>query len=148
MFQGLVASYNKGMGGVDLADMLMELYKVNHRSRKWYIRIFNWCLGTSVTNAWMIYTKHLRLLQSNKKHILLMQLQLEIANALLQYTSSSADSIQRKRGRPSNAENNKPTSSVGISPSTSVTSQSTKKYRFQSNPPDTKRYDKEDHWVV
>jgi len=28
----IVALYNKGMCGVDLADMMMELYKINNRS--------------------------------------------------------------------------------------------------------------------
>ncbi|XP_049302012.1 piggyBac transposable element-derived protein 3-like [Bactrocera dorsalis] len=63
----IIESYNKDMGGVDLADMLMELYKINHRSRKWYIRVFYWCLGTSVINAWLLYRKHLRLLEPKKK---------------------------------------------------------------------------------
>ncbi|XP_054083710.1 piggyBac transposable element-derived protein 2-like isoform X2 [Zeugodacus cucurbitae] len=140
----IVANYNKGMGGVDLADMLMELYKVNHRSRKWYIRIFYWCLGTSVTNAWLLYRKHLNLLHPKQKHIPLIKFQLEIADALLQSTSSAV-SMQRKRGRPSNAERN---DSDTNSPSSSVSSHNTKKYRFQPNPPETKRYDKTEHWVV
>lgn len=143
----IIESYNKGMGGVDLADMLMELYKINHRSRKWYIRVFYWCLGTSVINAWLLYRKHLRLLGPNKKYMPLIQFQLEIANTLLQYTSSE-DYVTKKRGRPSNAENDRPTSSLCNSPSSSVSSQSTKMYRVQPNPPNTRRYDKLEHWVV
>lgn len=78
----IVASYNKGMGGVDLADMLMELYKINHRSKKWYIRIFYWCLGTSVTYAWLLYRKQLNLVNPNQKHIPLIKFQSEIAHEL------------------------------------------------------------------
>ena len=36
----IVKEYNEFMGGVDLFDMLMALYKVDHRSAKWYRRIF------------------------------------------------------------------------------------------------------------
>jgi len=36
----IVREYNQHMGGVDLFDMLMALYKVDHKSRKWYRRIF------------------------------------------------------------------------------------------------------------
>ena len=36
----IVKEYNANMGGVDLFDMLMSLYKVDHRSPKWYRRIF------------------------------------------------------------------------------------------------------------
>lgn len=134
----IVSSYNKGIGGVDLADMLMELYKVNHRSRKWYKRIFYWCLGTSVTNAWLLYRGHLHFVHPKQKHIPLIKLQLEIANALLQSTASSA--VRRTRGRPSNPEIESP-SPISSSPSSTVFSQSSKKYRFHSNPPDTLRYD-------
>ena len=31
---GIVDCYNKHMGGVDLADMLLQLYKINHRTKK------------------------------------------------------------------------------------------------------------------
>ncbi|KAK9737022.1 Transposase IS4 [Popillia japonica] len=56
----LVAEYNKYMRGVDLSDMLMELYKINHRSAKWYTR-----LGTAVTNSWLLYRKHLKMVEPN-----------------------------------------------------------------------------------
>ncbi|KRY17099.1 Armadillo repeat-containing protein 8, partial [Trichinella patagoniensis] len=36
----IVNEYNKYMGGVDLARMLRALYPIDHRSRKWYRRIF------------------------------------------------------------------------------------------------------------
>lgn len=35
----VVAEYNRFMGGVDLADMLLELYRVDRKSFKWYFRI-------------------------------------------------------------------------------------------------------------
>ncbi|XP_054746160.1 piggyBac transposable element-derived protein 3-like [Anastrepha obliqua] len=48
----IVASYNKGMGGVDLADMLMELYKVNHRSNKCvFPRLINPSLPANATTT-------------------------------------------------------------------------------------------------
>lgn len=36
----IVQQYNHFMGGVDLADMFCELYRINHRSRKFHMRIF------------------------------------------------------------------------------------------------------------
>ncbi|KRZ88966.1 PiggyBac transposable element-derived protein 3, partial [Trichinella sp. T8] len=36
----IVKEYNKYMGGVDLEGMLRALYRIDHRSRKWYRRIF------------------------------------------------------------------------------------------------------------
>lgn len=50
----MISEYNKHMGGVDLFDMLMELYKINHKSTKWYRRIAYWCIGAAVVNAWLL----------------------------------------------------------------------------------------------
>ncbi|XP_003370040.1 putative piggyBac transposable element-derived protein 2 [Trichinella spiralis] len=36
----IVKEYNKYMGSVDLARMLRALYRIDHRGRKWYRRIF------------------------------------------------------------------------------------------------------------
>ncbi|KAK2701538.1 hypothetical protein QYM36_019816, partial [Artemia franciscana] len=35
----IVRDYNKSMGGVDLADIFLELYRTDIRSKKWYMRI-------------------------------------------------------------------------------------------------------------
>lgn len=138
----VVASYNKNMGGVDLSDMLMELYKVNHRSKKWYIRIFYWCLGTSIVNAWLLYRKQMALLEPKQKHMPLIKFQLEIANELLSSTSSF-ETPKKKRGRPQGSE------ALNSSlPSNSVSSYGSKKYKVTPTPPNTKRYDEIGHWAV
>jgi len=129
----IVASYNKGMGGVDLADMLMELYKVNPRSRKWYMRIFYWCLGTSMTNAWLLY---FQMINPNQKYMPLIKFQMEVAHELLQCTDSTL--FEKKRGRPSNAQRESSVISLG-SPSSSVSSNQSKKYRFQPDPTTSQR---------
>lgn len=46
------------MGGVDLADMLISLYKTPFRTRRWYIAIFSQMIDICVNNAWIIYRKH------------------------------------------------------------------------------------------
>ena len=49
--------YNFGMGSVDLADQLRLQYRPDRliRNRKWWWSIFLWGLGTSVTNAYVLY---------------------------------------------------------------------------------------------
>ncbi|KAK2710973.1 hypothetical protein QYM36_012217 [Artemia franciscana] len=37
------------MGGVDLSDMLIELYRIDIRGKKWYMRLFYYFLDISVT---------------------------------------------------------------------------------------------------
>ena len=51
----LIKSYNESMGGVDKCDMLMELYRNDHKSTKWYKRIIFHLLDLCVINAWLLY---------------------------------------------------------------------------------------------
>lgn len=43
------------MGGVDLADMLLALYRIDRRSKKYYNRIIFYLFGVCTTNAWTLY---------------------------------------------------------------------------------------------
>ena len=51
----IVGKYNRAMGGTDLYDMLMALYKVDHKSRKWYRCVFFWILSTCAVQGWLYY---------------------------------------------------------------------------------------------
>ena len=55
----IAGEYNQFMGGVDLFDMLMSLYRIDHRSKKWYRRIFYWSIHLGTVNGWLIYRRHL-----------------------------------------------------------------------------------------
>ena len=54
----LVQEYNSIMGGTDTFDMLMSFYRIQHKSKKWYMRIFFWILHTAIVNGWILYRKH------------------------------------------------------------------------------------------
>ncbi|GFS66696.1 DDE_Tnp_1_7 domain-containing protein [Trichonephila inaurata madagascariensis] len=43
------------MGGVDLADMLISLYKRPFKSRRWYLGIFVQIVDICLNNAWLVY---------------------------------------------------------------------------------------------
>ena len=47
----IVIKYKKLMGGVDLCDMLMSLYRIKLRTRKWYMLIVYYCIGVAIVNA-------------------------------------------------------------------------------------------------
>jgi len=49
----IIKENNENMGVVDLFDMLMALYKVDHKSPKWYRRVFLWGLNLAVINSWL-----------------------------------------------------------------------------------------------
>lgn len=87
----IVAEYNAFMGGVDLADMLIELYRVDRKSRKWYTRIVYWVLGVAVVNAWLLTRKF------NKMS--LADFQSDVAHGLLR-ANKPASGSSSKRGRP------------------------------------------------
>ena len=40
----IVKLYNSGMGGVDLADMFLSLYRIRVKTRRWYLKIFWHCV--------------------------------------------------------------------------------------------------------
>ena len=39
-----VEGYNKSMGGVDLADMLIVLYRTTIKSKSWYLKFLFYCV--------------------------------------------------------------------------------------------------------
>lgn len=91
-----VKEYNRFMGGVDLADMLIELYRIDFKSRnKWYMRIFFFLFDLSIVNGWILYR---RCLPTGQKPMNLLQFKTDVARALL----SGASSATPKRGRPLN----------------------------------------------
>ncbi len=53
----IVTIYNKNMGGVDLADMLASLYRIDRKSKKYYTRIVYYLLSVCVNNAWILHKK-------------------------------------------------------------------------------------------
>ena len=44
----IVKKYNASIGGE-----FQSLYRMNHKSKRWYVRIFYWILASSVKNAWV-----------------------------------------------------------------------------------------------
>ncbi|KRK02378.1 uncharacterized protein Dyak_GE28296, isoform C [Drosophila yakuba] len=43
------------MGGVDLLDYLLGLYRIQLRSRNWYKNIFFHMIDMCVVNSWILY---------------------------------------------------------------------------------------------
>ena len=46
------------MGGVDLADMLISLYRVKVKTKRWHIKVFWHLIDISKVNAWNLYRRH------------------------------------------------------------------------------------------
>ncbi len=83
------------MGGVDLADMLMELYRIDVRSRKYYMRIVYYCIDLCLVNAWLFYRRHC--FQKNvKKPMSLLDFRMNVADALM----GANKNAEKRPGRP------------------------------------------------
>ena len=54
----IVKQYNKSMGGVDLADMLITLYRIPCKTKRWYQKIFWHLVDIAKVNAWLLYRRH------------------------------------------------------------------------------------------
>jgi hypothetical protein len=77
------------MGYVDKADMLMTLYKIDRKSKRWYMRIFFHFLDLAVYNAFMLFTSSVH---NRGKKISLKHFRLAMATALI---GNSKPSLRR-----------------------------------------------------
>ena len=82
----IVNQYNKHMGGVDLCDMLMALYRIRLGTKKWYFHIVYYGIGVVVVNGWLMYKRHAQLDMVPKKSML----------SLLEFQSRIAESLMRE----------------------------------------------------
>ena len=71
----IVKEYNLHMGGVDLANMLIELYRIDAKSKKWYSKIAHFCFDVAVVNSWLLYRRHMAQLQEKSPFIERFQVQ-------------------------------------------------------------------------
>ena len=46
------------MGGVDVADMLIALHRIEIKTKRWYIDIFWHMVNICKLNAWNLYRQH------------------------------------------------------------------------------------------
>src|SRR5215469_2840803 len=75
--------YNTFMGGVELMESLIALYRINIRSKKWYHRIFYHFLDVAVVNSWLLYRKDCEMSKiSQEDQLSLLQFKAEIAACL------------------------------------------------------------------
>ena len=93
-----IAEYNKFMKSEDLCDMFLELYRIDFKSKKWYMRIFFYVLDLATVNGWLLYRHTLN--KKSKQHMSLCDFKRDIATRLL-----SSNKYTPKRGRPSQQDN-------------------------------------------
>lgn len=126
----IVKQYNQKMGGVDLQDMLSSLYRINRKSKKYYMRIVFFLLGVAAQNSWMEYRRHLPPEDDTPaKRMSLKDFIIRIASGLTKCGKASAVA---RPGRPS----------------TSVTQPLKRRAPNEAHAADLVRFDQIDHFPI
>lgn len=98
----VVREYNAHMGGVDLMDSYLGRYRIQMKSRKWYMRLFHHLLDLTVINSWVLYKQvHTKTGIGAKEIMSLAEFRTELADTLCKYKTH----VQPSRGRPSSSHN-------------------------------------------
>jgi len=124
----IVEQYNTHMGGVDLADMLVALYRIELKTHKWYMAVFSQLLDICVNNAWLLYRQDCHQYK-HQKVMRLKEFRINIAIAL------------NERNRPSKA---------GRKSAKNNSTENVKKVirTIIPRPIDDVKFDKYDHFLV
>ena len=94
----IVRSYNQFMGGVDLLDSLLALYRIPVRSKKWYHRLIFHFIDLLLVQSWLLYRQDADANGVVRKNQLpLLQFKIEVADSLILENKKKV----AKRGRPS-----------------------------------------------
>ena len=97
----IVQVYHANMGGVDLCDILLSLYRIRQRTNKYFFHIVYYLLEISVTNGWLLYRRHQNQKSiPEKDQLSMLEFQTDIANDL-RSDGKLAPASRRSRGRPS-----------------------------------------------
>ena len=94
----IVTMYNKSMGGVDLADLLIALYRIQCKTKCWYIKVFWHMVDIAKVNALILYKKEEILCCVSEKSLKCLKMfSLEIANVLIHAMMPESRSRPSKR---------------------------------------------------
>ena len=106
------------MGGVDLADLLIALYRTTIKSKRWYVKVFFHCVDIAKVNAWFLYRRHFDQHRIPKKsQMLLLKFASSIALALTKFGTIETP---RSAGRPRSSVDDNPQSAKKRKVSTGV----------------------------
>lgn len=79
----IVKAYNTSMGGVDLADMLIALYRCKIKTKRWYLILLFHAVDIAKVNAWLLYKRFCSQMNvPGKKRLSLLSFIAKIAESL------------------------------------------------------------------
>ena len=128
----IIKQYNASMGGVDLADMLIAIYRIPCRTKHWYLKVFWHLVDMCKVSAWVLYKRHHQQLGlPNSTQLSLLEFTTEPSESLIH-----ANKVNPKtsRGRPPKRR------------SVKVPENPKRKAPVSPTPSDNIRYDMVSHW--
>ena len=63
----VIKLYNHSMGGVDLLDQMISIYRIYIRSKKWTLRMIFHAVDFTAVNSWFEYRRECERLKIKKK---------------------------------------------------------------------------------
>ena len=95
----VVIVYNSSMGGVDLVDMLIALYRTKIKTKRWYLILIFHAIDIAKVNAWLLYRRYCNQLGIlEKKQMPLLTFVSKISDALIK--AGKERSSKNPVGRP------------------------------------------------
>ena len=128
----IAQDYNKSMVGVDLVDMLIELYRTEVKTTRWDIKVFWHMIDIVKVNSWLLYCCYCNLQQKKQNSLLVFSC--EIAECLIYANKPSYQAAQAKR-RPKRSSVESMPRPGGKKPAIPL-------------PVSDVRYDQAAHWLV
>lgn len=92
----LFKEYNLSMGGVDLVDAAINVYRINIKGKRWYYVIGTYFLDLAMVNAWRVYQI------SNKKDTSQLEFRQQVVRSYLMESAASQSRPSSKRNSASN----------------------------------------------
>lgn len=87
-----IVTYNKNMGGVDLFNQQMEVYRTWFKTRKWTLKVILHFLDLAVVNSWFQYKTQCEMANKKRREIMdLLKFRMDLSYTLMN---------QPRRGRP------------------------------------------------
>ncbi|KAK9680986.1 Transposase IS4 [Popillia japonica] len=83
-----VKDYNQFMGRVDHFDQLHSAYNISWKSRRWWMRIFYYCLEACIVNSFVIYKANMKMKEPQRKALTHLQFRSLLASGLIGTFSS------------------------------------------------------------
>ena len=100
----------KNMGGVDLSDMLIALYRTTIKIKRWYLKVLFHCVDISKVNSWLLYRRHCQQLGiPRNRQLSLLKFTVSIATVLVHANSivNSVGCLSKRRANGSIGENSR-----------------------------------------